>query len=127
MSFTSKTQGACSLDEPQPKLSPANRISAPWLLLFAAAGARPFAPPFSSEWTRADISRDFRDEWLNLQRQKLVPYSKIFKNEKIDPKPILEKGYVSKSGSLQEGDKTLKLLFVNRDYCTIVFYIMKNE
>jgi hypothetical protein len=84
-------------------------------------------PPFSSEWTRADISRDFRDEWLNLQRQKLVPYEKIFKNEKIEPKPILEKGYVSKSGSLQDGDKTLKLLFVNRDYCTIVFYIMKNN
>jgi len=83
-------------------------------------------PPFSSEWTRGDISRDYRDEWLNLQRLKLEPYEKVFRNERVEPKPLLEKGFVSKTGSLQSGDRTLKILFVNRDYGTIVFYIMKN-
>jgi hypothetical protein len=83
-------------------------------------------PPFSSEWTRGEASRDYHDEWLNLQRLKLEPYEKVFRGERSEPKPLLEKGYVSKTGSLQSGDRTLKILFVNRDYCTIVFYIMKN-
>lgn len=83
-------------------------------------------PPFSSEWTRGEISRDYHGEWLDLQRLRLEPYEKVFRNERSEPKPLLEKGYVSKSGSLQSGDRTLKILFVNRDYCTIVFYIMKN-
>jgi hypothetical protein len=83
-------------------------------------------PPFTSEWTRGEASRDYHDEWLNLQRLRLEPYDKVFRGERSEPKPLLEKGYVSKSGSLQSGDRTLKILFVNRDYCVIVFYIMKN-
>lgn len=84
-------------------------------------------PPFSSEWTKGDFSADYGGEWVNSQRLKLDPYAGAFKVYGAPAKPISAKGYVSRTGSLQSGDKTLKILFLDHDNRAIFYYVMKNN
>lgn len=83
-------------------------------------------PPFSPEWTRGEFSSDYRGEWLNAQRAELSPYAELFKAAGTLPKPGAVKGYVSRTGSLRSGDKTLKILFVNELDRVILYYVLTN-
>jgi hypothetical protein len=84
-------------------------------------------PPFSSEWTSSDIYRDYQNEWTNVQKLRLGAYARIYPNEAANAaKPLIEKGFISLSGSLAAKPGTLKMMCVNLDYNTIVLYVIKN-
>lgn len=84
-------------------------------------------PPFSSEWTKGDFYADYGGEWINSQRLKLDPYAGAFRDFGAPARPVSLKGYVSRTGSLQSGDKTLKVLFLDHDNHAIFYYVMKNN
>ncbi len=82
-------------------------------------------PPFSSEWTKSEIYRDYQDEWLNLQKLQLERYPKSYADIVSKSKPLAEKGFISLTGSLNKSGGKLKMMCVNIDYNSIVFYIIQ--
>ncbi len=83
-------------------------------------------PPFSSEWTSSDIYKDYQNEWLNLQKVRNKHYAKLYPKGSYALNPQIEKGFISLVGSLGQSSGRLKMMCVNIDYASIIYYVIYN-
>ncbi len=82
-------------------------------------------PPFSSEWTKSEIYRDYQDEWINIRKAQLDQYPRRYAEDASKQKPIIDKGFISMAGGLSARPASLKIICVNIDYNSVTFYLIE--